>query len=59
MNDPIALISTETPIITTHNYIIYEKEDHVNCRTYSVFDKELGEIVFRGTLQECFDEVIL
>ena len=59
MNDPTALISTETPIITTYHYIIYEKEDHINCRTYSVFDRIIGETIFTGTLQECFDEVIL
>ena len=58
MNDPIALISTETPIIKTKHFTVYEINDYIHDRTYSVFDNELGNTVFYGTMQECSDYVV-
>ena len=58
MKDPVALISTETPIIQTRHFIIYEIDGFIHDRIYYVFDRQLSNSVFYGPMQECFDYVI-
>lgn len=58
MYDPVALISTETPMLQTRHFIVYEINDFVHDRIYYVFDRQLSNTVFYGSMQECFDYVV-